>query len=134
MAAIFELYKVHLIFLVSHSTSNPTSRITSRRVAVMVFFVCSMLSNGRGSNREISISKIKNRTIMRKNCIEKMVWEVVCIRNPHSKLLHLYLSFSFMVLLITMNVIKRMGKEILKKRVKSDVILSSSSINVYVHE
>jgi len=41
-----------------------------------------------GNKRATSISKIKNRIMIKKNCIEKDGIEAVCDKKPHSKVLH----------------------------------------------
>lgn len=52
------------------------------------------LEREKGKIREISISKIKNKIITKKNCIEKLLWEGVWESNPHSKETHFCVSIS----------------------------------------
>ena len=43
---------------------------------------------GYGKSNEISMSKIKNKIMIRKNCIENEGITGFCVMNPHSNVFH----------------------------------------------
>jgi len=59
-------------FSVLHSYSNPNKRIKIK-IIIVTFILVLKLEKEKGKIKEISISKIKNRIITKKNCIEKLL-------------------------------------------------------------
>jgi len=55
----------------------------------MVNFISVLtFDKGNGNKSEISISKIRNKIMIRKNCIEKVGMTGVCVIKPHSNEFH----------------------------------------------
>ena len=70
----------------------------------MVYFMFVLkFDKGYGNNKEISISKIKNKIITKKNCIEKDGMTGVWVMKPHSKVFHFckVISISIAIALIS---------------------------------
>ena len=56
---------------------------------VIVYFILVLkFDKVKGNMREISMSKIKNKIIIKKNCIENDGIEDVCVKKPHSNVFH----------------------------------------------
>jgi len=55
----------------------------------MVYFIAVLLfDRGNGNKSETSMSKIKNKIMIKKNCIEKVGITGVCDMKPHSNVFH----------------------------------------------
>jgi len=58
------------------------------KIVIVYFILVFKFDIGYGNRREISMSKIKNKIIIRKNCIENEGITGVCVIKPHSKVFH----------------------------------------------
>jgi len=86
---------------------------------VMVYFIPVLkLDNVKGKSKEISISKIRNKIIIKKNCIEKEGIEDACVKNPHSKAFHFCKLVSDKTVIVLINVNNNI---INRKFVKNDI-------------
>jgi len=83
----YRFYFAHESFLYIHSISKPISRIKTK--IIIVYFMFVLVSDiGNGNINEISMSKIKNRIMTKKNCIENDGITGFCVIKPHSKVFH----------------------------------------------
>lgn len=58
------------------------------KIVIVYFMLVFKFDIGYGNRREISMSKIKNKIMIRKNCIENEGMTGVWVIKPHSKVFH----------------------------------------------
>jgi len=72
-----------------------------------------MLDNGNGNISETSMSKIKNRIMIKKNCIEKDGITGVCVIKPHSNVFHFCKVTSVNKVIVLINITITLTRSIL---------------------
>jgi len=88
------------------------------------------LEKEKGKIKEISISKIKNKIITKKNCIENLLWQGVCESKPHSNDIHFWESISITTDKTFIKNKRRNVNITLIIKIINIVILGTSSINI----
>lgn len=104
-----------------HSNNNPINRI-NKKIDIVNFIDELKLDILNGKRRDTSISKIKKRIIIKKNCIEKDGIDGVCVKNPHSKVLHFCSLYSCSKLTVLVKIIMTEANANLIKTVEIIVI------------
>jgi len=72
-----------------------------------------VFDSGNGNNNEISMSKIKKRIMIKKNCIENVGITGVCVMNPHSNEFHFCNVVSVIKEIILISAVKTVTNTIL---------------------
>ena len=84
---------------------NPIKRIKIK--IVIVYFINEFLSDsGNGNRSETSISKIRNKIMIKKNCMENVGITGVCVISPHSNVFHFCSVTSVIEAVTLINIIK----------------------------
>jgi hypothetical protein len=81
-------------------------------MVIVYFMLVLKFDRVKGNKREISISKIKNRIMIKKNCIENEGMLCVWVKKPHSNVFHFFNLVSDKTVIDLINVnIKMINKK-----------------------